>query len=107
MIRALKQIVSIATLVVLATAAVADGSAVRECGHFSVRQGSPAGVLNLTTRNVDCRYARKFATQVTARYPFPRHWAGSSCRSHYSMHGLLFDLRCVKGGEVIHWQGGD
>jgi hypothetical protein len=99
--------VVILAITTLGVADTAVASPIRECGHITFAHGSPAGIDNLTTRNVACPYARRFALQITARFPFPRHWAGFACRSYFYDHQLAFDIRCVKTAQVIHWQGGD
>jgi hypothetical protein len=96
-----------AVLTTIGIAGTASASPIRECGNIPEVQGSPAGVLNLTTRNVSCSSARRFAVQVTAQYPFPHRWAGFVCRDNYFDDGLQFDIRCVERSRVIHWQGGD
>jgi hypothetical protein len=82
-------------------------STIRECGSVPDWRGSPGGIVNLTTRHVSCPSARRFAVRVTDRYPTPRHWDGFTCRSFTYPGGELFDIRCTRGVQVIHWQGGD
>lgn len=86
--------------------AIAQASPIRECGRIArIVPNSPAGLWNITTRNVACPYARRFAVQVTAH--MAHHWAGFTCRHYFYNHGFVFDIRCVRGSQVIHWQGGD
>jgi hypothetical protein len=90
----------------LAVAASAQASSITECGWGpGLTPGSPAGIMNLTTRHVSCPNARHFAVQVTARDP--RHWDGFACRISFYDQNLSFDIRCTRGRQVIHWQGGD
>jgi hypothetical protein len=88
---------------------------IKECGDFvqtGFAHGRPAGywtyrtvhgytpVANLTTRVVQCSYARSFS--------LTRHggrWQGFTCRSR-TFYGEDWDVRCTKGNQVIHWQGG-
>lgn len=100
-------ITAVALAAALAVAGSAQASSITQCGSLLVAHGSPAGITNLTTRSVSCSYARRFATQVTARYPFPRQWRGFACRSYSYDQQHAFDIRCVRQAEVIHWQGGD
>jgi hypothetical protein len=100
-------VAALAVLTTIGVAGTASASPIRECGNIPEVQGSPAGVLNLTTRDVSCSSARRFAVQVTVQYPFPHRWAGFACLDNYFDHGLQFDIRCVEGSHVIHWQGGD
>jgi hypothetical protein len=61
--------------------------------------------------------ARPFAAQVTGRWPFPREfndgvvvtgrWDRFTCREFLYNSQHSFDVRCVRGAQVIHWQGGD
>jgi len=100
------------TCIVAAPAAAAP---VHECGNISEVnghevQGSPGGILNLTTRNVSCGKARGFSVRVT------EHWGGvvdgsrvfGGFECHAGPLGMYkIDIRCVKGPDVVHWQLGD
>ena len=96
----------------LVLAAPAGAAPVRECGNYGdhgdgrTRWGMSdirgAGLYNLTTRNVSCRTARRFAQRykgTDSGYPTWR------CRevSEYE----VYDVRCTASrGRVIRWQGG-
>lgn len=99
---------AIAAVCVAASPAVASASPIRECGNIAETPGrvfgSPAGIVNLTTRNVACGYARGFSIQVTKHND--RFFQGFEC--HRGALGMYeIDIRCVKGPDVIHWQIGD
>jgi hypothetical protein len=93
----------------------ATAAPIRECGNIRELNGhevtgSPAGILNLTTRNVRCGYARRFSVKTT------EHWGGyihgrRSFQSFKCLAGPLgmykINVRCVRGPDVIHWQLGD
>jgi hypothetical protein len=98
----------------------AQASAITECANFvptgwSASQNIWRGywtfntfagstpVTNLTTRNVRCSYARPFSLAVAAKSS--RHHNGFTCRWRHA--GEEYDVRCTKGAQVIHWQGGD
>jgi hypothetical protein len=99
------------TAVVALLPATAQASPVRECGRVgNGGHGAGVGIVNLTTRNVSCANARRFALQVTPQWPLPRHWHGFTGRLHsYNTGdgGHHVDLRYVRGGQVIRWQIGD
>jgi hypothetical protein len=105
--RRLLLVMAILSAAMLGTVEDASGKTIRECGNISGVRGSPAGVDNLTTRNVSCRFARHFAVQVTERDPMPHRWDGFVCRDNPIHQGLDFDMRCVKRNHIIRWQGGD
>lgn len=92
-----------------------------ECGHFvptGVRGGTWTGywtyrttygfspVWNLTTRRVGCSLARRFSLAESRH--FRRHRQGFTCRKHAvpDTNNEEYDIRCVAGSRVIHWQGG-
>ena len=96
--------------VVAATPASAAG--IRECGNYGdhgdgkSRWGMSdirgAGLYNLTTRNVSCSTARRFARRYKGTDTGYPTWR---CRevSEYES----YDVRCTASrGRVIRWQGG-
>jgi hypothetical protein len=96
-------------------AASATAAPIRECGNIREVNGhevpgSPGGVINLTTRNVACGYARQVSLQVTEHWRGPvdgsRAFYGFECRSG-PLNMYEINIRCVKGPDVIHWQLGD
>src|ERR1700755_3642663 len=100
----------IATAVVVGATLVpagAQASPIRECGNIHrFVPGSPAGIINLTTRNVKCGYARSFSVAFTGRVAYPKHhyrFRGFSCTTK-SLAPEEDDIRCVSGARVIHWQ---
>jgi hypothetical protein len=125
----------VAALAVLAVLAVAGPAAaqgpIRECGSFvpTGQSGPPAHiayrgywtfglvgpvghgftpVANLTTRNVSCRDARSASlTIVQINRIYPWHGFVLRFRMTGSERGTEdYDIRCTRGGEVIHWQSG-
>jgi hypothetical protein len=80
---------AVLVITTIGVAGTAAASPIRKCGRIRDVHGSPAGVFNLTTRRVACRYARRFAVQVTEHFPFPRHWAGFACREYFFNQGLV------------------
>ena len=101
----------LAVIAAAALPATAQASTIRECGRIgNGGHGAGTGIVNLTTRNVSCANARRFALQVTAQYPLPRHWHRFTGRSHFYTTGdggHHVDCRYVRGSQVIHWQFGD
>ena len=116
-----KLIPILSSILVLGFVSTASGSGVTECGNFettgwahniwtgywtysTVMGFTPA--YNLTTRQVRCFDGRPFSL-VVSRY-FLRHRHGFNCR--YVFHGSgearYYDIRCVRGNQVIRWQGG-
>jgi hypothetical protein len=93
----------------LAVPASAEAAPIRECGHtLRAVPGSPAGIMNLTTRDVACGHAREFSIAFTARIVYSkRHYRfrGFSCTDRTVAHEQD-DVRCVSGRRVIHWQIG-
>lgn len=107
-----------AALAGLATAVVfpiaAQASPIIECGTYNPGYtrvvGSPAGIINLTTRGVRCLPARAFALKVTARMSYRMsgmRFQNDNCRFVPFNRGHEVDVRCVKSPNVIHWQIGD
>ena len=114
----MKIIATIAAVAVAAiTPAAAQASPIRECGnwvqtdaqpgtwHWSYRYSlSYSPVRNLTTRNVSCSKARRFAVDVGFSGQGYSH--GFICSWRYYGRGYRqFDVRCTGGSSVIHWQG--
>jgi hypothetical protein len=92
-------------------------AAITECGDYvptGLAHGTwtgywtfnpPGGftpVTNLTTRRVRCSNARPFSLQVSQHSR--RSYHGFSCKWKTSYES--YDVRCTRGREVIHWQGG-
>ena len=109
-------VLSFLVLVAAARPSTAAASAIRECGnygflspwqkqpHWTFKSLQGAGLFNLTTRRVGCRYARRFA----------QHYRGDARRYHRAWRCRtriigeeLSDTRCTASrGRVIHWQAG-
>jgi hypothetical protein len=106
---------------VAAIPAAAQAGGITECGNFvptgwsssqHIWRGywtfrtTAAGftpVTNLTTRNVRCSYAHTVSLRVANKAW--RHYSGFTCRWHNA--GEEYDVRCTRGHQVIHWQGGN
>jgi hypothetical protein len=94
----------------------ASAAAINECGNYGwieskARAGwtygqiDGAGIFNVTTRTVRCRYARRFV----------RSWDGQVGADHHRRFRCRYvsqdyeyaDIRCTRrGGKVIRWQTG-
>src|SRR6476620_11742169 len=109
-----KLILIIVGMTALAVVPAASASPITECGNY-VQTGISEGywthrtiygytpVANLTTRKVRCSYARPFSLIVTAG--IRRRYQGFTCRIRW-FNDEDWDIRCTKGEQVIHWQGG-
>jgi hypothetical protein len=100
----------------------AQASAITECGNFVQTTTWERGywtfrivpgftpVYNLTTRNVRCSDARAFSFRVMNMLP-PYgsrrnvYYHNFTCRITWS-YGEDWNVRCTRGRQVIHWQGG-
>ena len=95
------------------TAVPAQAAGITECGNFhptaaeggywnyrAVDGATP--VYNLTTRGVRCSEARRFSLVVSTGARWPRH----GFQEDWHFHGERYDVRCTRGSQVIHWQGG-
>jgi hypothetical protein len=100
----------------------AQASAITECGNFVQTTAWERGywtfgmvpgftpVTNLTTRNVRCSDARPYSFHVMNILP-PYgsrrnvHSHNFTCRIAWS-YWEDWDVRCTRGSQVIHWQGG-
>lgn len=104
----------VASLVALLaiTATPASAGAVRECGSWGdhgdsqLRWGmSPVrgfGIYNVTTRNVGCSTARRFARRYKGTDSYYPTW---KCRETNEYESS--EVRCTRsGGRVIRWQTG-
>jgi hypothetical protein len=112
MMRRLAILPGLVVAMLLATPAYA--APIRECGNFgftangdgpmwTYRQISGASpAYNLTTRNVACRYARRFALRYRGTDTYFPSW---HCRERNDYE--LSDVRCTgPRRRVIHWQAG-
>lgn len=110
---------SLAVIAGLALAGSAQAAPIRECGNYvpvGWAHGTWTGywtfavvpgftpVANLTTRNVLCGDARRFSLAVS------RSGAGRSYHSFRCRNTTIgtedYDIRCTRGSQVVHWQGG-
>lgn len=105
------------------TAARVQAAGITECGNFVLTgNGGNHGywtlrlvygytpVYNLTTRGVRCSDARPASLNIMRRAPtFGSHrnlyWHNFTCRFRW-FNGEDWDVRCTRGSQVIHWQGG-
>ena len=124
-----RSLIPVAALAALALAAPAvmlpahaQASAITECRNFVQTTAWERGywtfrivpgftpVANLTTRNVRCSDARPFSFHVMNMLP-PYgsrrnvHYHNFTCRIVWS-NEEDWDIRCTRGSQVIHWQGG-
>lgn len=109
-------LVAVAGLALVGVAG-AQAAPIRECANFvptGQAHGTWAGywtyatipgftpVYNLTTRSIACSDARRFSLYVT------RH--GSHRYHRFSCRWIpdyeSYDVRCTRGRQVVHWQGG-
>jgi hypothetical protein len=90
----------------------AAATPVRDCGTYEYnstpprwvfRGGSGAtNVANLTTRNVTCRTARRFALRYKGTDTYYPAW-----RCHETSEYEASEVRCTASrGRVVHWFGG-
>jgi hypothetical protein len=89
--------------------ASAEAAPIRECGDAGTLYNGQVSVYNVTSRNVPCPRARRFARrQVRYGGPACREdrfctYRGWRC-THYSHRGES-DVRCTRSsGRVVHWQ---
>ena len=104
------------------TAAPVQAAGITECGNFVLTGNGYHGywtyrtvygftpVYNLTTRGVRCSDARPASLNIMRRAPsFGSHrnvyYHNFTCRFRW-FNGEDWDVRCTRGGLVIHWQGG-
>lgn len=101
-------------------APVAQASGITKCGSYDYfghrwyTRGIVYGytpVYNLTTRGVNCRDARN-ASLTIMNHHMPRfgsrrnsYYHGFTCRWQW-FNGEDWDVRCTRGSQVMHWQGG-
>jgi hypothetical protein len=96
-------------IVAVAPAGSAVAAPIRECGNYDPGRGwtyrSVSGatpVYNLTTRNVSCRTARRFARRYRGTDTYFPKWTCREVRYYES-----WQVRCTaSGGRVIRWHGG-
>jgi hypothetical protein len=111
-----KNLIPAAIFAALAFAGSAQAALIRRDGNFVVTgpyafdgywtYGTVPGftpVYNLTTRNVRCSDARSFSLYVSRTGT--RHYHNFNCRGT-PIGTEDWDIRCVRGSQVIHWQGG-
>jgi hypothetical protein len=104
------------TIAFLATVASFGGSAdaqpapIRECGDAGSAHGGNVLLYNVTSRNVACWKARRFARrQYLSGGPACREdrwctYRGWLCR--HVAYRYEADVRCTNGDRVIRWQYG-
>jgi hypothetical protein len=104
-----KLIPILSSILVLGFVSTASASGITECGNYGFsgpwtsRTVLGGGlVVNLTTRTVRCSYARPFSLHVTPKRA--HRYQGLSCRWRDFYES--YDVRCTKGRQAIHWQGG-
>lgn len=87
-------------------------ASIRECGSYGYVRGAmrwtfapftgATPAANLTTREVGCRTARRFALRYRGTDTYYPTWR---CREHNDYE--FSDVRCTAShGRVIHWQAG-
>jgi hypothetical protein len=101
---------ALAALTVALAAASASAAPVRECGTYDLNtmrwtfrpSRGAVNVANLTTRNVSCTTARRFARRYRGTDTYFPTWRCREVQEYES-----FDVRCTASrGRVIRWQGG-
>jgi hypothetical protein len=107
---------AVTAIAALALPGAASASPIRECGNYgwieeeeatgwTYGEIDGAGIFNVTTRGVSCRYARKFVLSWNGQVG-RRHHRGFSCR-YVSEEYEYADIRCTRRpGRVIRWQTG-
>ena len=96
----------LAAVVSTSTPVASAAAAIQECGNYSVEKHRwifgtvyGAGIFNLTTRNVSCRYARNLVTSGNGGATF-------NCKTLDEAYEYA-DIRCTRrGGQVIRYQTG-
>jgi hypothetical protein len=83
---------------------------VRECGGAGSLHGGSVAIHNVTTRNVDCAYARRWARQYLTN-PSPQcaedlhcEWRGWQILNDGRYSRSEVDVRATKGNRVIRFQ---
>lgn len=106
----------VAVIAAVAVPGTASAAPIKECGNYGWiedegRTGwtygpiDGAGIFNVTTRKVRCRYARRFVLSLDGQVGSDRH-RGFKCR-YVSEEYEYADVRCTRrGGKVIRWQTG-
>jgi hypothetical protein len=92
-----------ALAVVLASPVSAEAAPIRECGNAGIVYDGHVRIFNVTSRNVACWKARRFARRQMLN-------AGPACREdrYCTSRGWRCthfpgDIRCVGTGRVIRW----
>jgi hypothetical protein len=121
----MKRIILILTAITalsMGLASTAQAAPIIECGTYnpyanhwtSTTHPDFSGytpVYNLTTRNVRCSDARPASLNIMRHHspPFGSHrntyYHSFTCRWQW-FYGEDWDVRCTRGSQVIHWQGG-
>jgi hypothetical protein len=102
-------IVPLAAAALLAAVASAPArGAINECGRAGTLYGGQVRLVNVTTRGVACRTARRFARR------FVSHGSPACMEDRYCRHrgwdclnyagSASIDTRCATGIRVIRWQ---
>ena len=106
----------IALVAAIACPRAAVAAPITECGNYGWIEGQGrtgwtygridgAGIFNVTTRRVGCRYARRFVRSWEGQVGARRH-RGFKCRYVSQAHEYA-DVRCTRrGAKVIRWQTG-
>src|SRR4051812_2419902 len=83
---------------------------IRECGEAGTLHGGSVAIHNVTTRNVDCAYARRWARQYLTN-PSPQcaedlhcAWRGWQILNDGRYSRNEVDVRATKGTQVIRFQ---
>src|SRR4051794_3382777 len=96
-----------------ALASAAAASPIHECGNAGTLYNGQVHLTNVTSRNVACRTARRFArtfelhageeTGFRCAEDFRCTWLGWHCTND-GRGRTYIDHRCVKGARVVRWQ---
>jgi hypothetical protein len=103
----------VALSVTLTSPVLAQAASINECGNAGSAYGGAVKIVNVTSRNVGCvsarRFARRFVRVAGSETDYTcdedRHctWRGWSCTN--IARGSQTDHRCTKsGGRVIRFQ---
>jgi hypothetical protein len=107
---------AVSAVTLLGSPAAVSAATIRECGNYGwiTDEGTTgwtygevdgAGIFNVTTRKVSCRYARRFVRSWDGQVGGRRH-RRFRCR-YVSQAYEYADVRCTRrSGKVIRWQTG-
>jgi hypothetical protein len=103
MTRAFSLIALATSLLVLLSVPRAEAAPIRECGNAGTLHDGQVRVYNVTSRNVVCPRARRFARNQM-RYGGPACAEDRYCtyRGWRCTH-FPGDIRCTNSARVIHW----